>query len=176
VHLDPASAECLVFTFREGLLSAVAHDLKIRVTRFAIEIGEREWGIEASFDPASLRVVCAVRDGVDVPGDLSDGDKRQIEQNILRDVLEAARYPEIRFASARAHADGSGLAIEGVLTLHGARREITVRARPEGGAYVAEARLHQPRFGIRPYSALLGTLRVRADVAVRVRVPLARLR
>jgi len=35
-------------------------------------------------------------------------------------------------------------------------------------------RLHQPDFGIRPYSAMLGTLRVDADVVVRVVIPLVR--
>ncbi len=31
--LDAATAECLVLTEKEGLLSAAAHDLKIRVER-----------------------------------------------------------------------------------------------------------------------------------------------
>ena len=34
-HYDATTAECLVLTYKEGLLSAVAHDLEIRVARFA---------------------------------------------------------------------------------------------------------------------------------------------
>ena len=33
------------------------------------------------------------------------------------------------------------------------------------------ASVHQPDFGIRPYSAMLGTLRGQADVSVRVVLP-----
>lgn len=36
-RLDASSADCFVFTYKEGLLSAVAHDLKLRVTRFTID-------------------------------------------------------------------------------------------------------------------------------------------
>ena len=30
-------AEALVFTFKDGLLSKVAHDLKIRINRFSVD-------------------------------------------------------------------------------------------------------------------------------------------
>ena len=39
------------------------------------------------------------------------------------------------------------------------------------GRLVAEVRLHQPDFGITPYRALLGALRVRADVLVSLSIP-----
>ena len=42
--------------------------------------------------------------------------------------------------------------------------------REEGGARLAEATIHQPDFGIRPYQAALGGLRVKPDVQVRVSV------
>src|SRR4051812_4209200 len=48
MRIDPASAECLVYTFKEGLLSAVAHDLKIRVERFEIEVTPGEGGAPPS--------------------------------------------------------------------------------------------------------------------------------
>ena len=94
-----------------------------------------------------------------------------IEQNIVRDVLHADRYPEIRFVSGAARANGDELAITGTLALHGREREIVVSARRDGRGWMADARLHQPDFGIRPYSAMLGTLRVQADVSVRVVLP-----
>jgi len=36
IRVDASSAECLVLTEEEGLLSAVAHDLKMRVTQFEL--------------------------------------------------------------------------------------------------------------------------------------------
>ena len=169
--LDASSADCLVLTFKEGLLSAIAHDLQIRVARFAITIDERVWRVEASFDAHSLRVVGAVRNGVVAFGELSDADKRTIEQNIVRDVLHAERYPEIRFVSEAAQARGDVLDVTGTLTLHGCARPVVLSLRRAGRGWTAETRLHQPDFGIRPYSAMLGTLRVQPDVTVRVVIP-----
>jgi hypothetical protein len=36
---------------------------------------------------------------------------------------------------------------------------------------VAEIKLHQPDFGIKPFTAALGALKVKPDVVVRVSVP-----
>jgi hypothetical protein len=36
---------------------------------------------------------------------------------------------------------------------------------------VSEVRVHQPDFGIKPYSAALGALKVQADVTVKVSAP-----
>jgi polyisoprenoid-binding protein YceI len=166
---DATTAECLVFTFKEGLLSAIAHDLKIRVTDFAIDF-ERDT-VEARFDARSLRVVTAMRDGVEAPSLLGDSDKRKIEQTIVSDVLLAAKNPDIRFrASAITRRDDGG-EVTGDLTLGGRTRSITLSARKDGEHYVTEVSLHQPDFGLKPYSAMLGALKIKPDLRVRVRVP-----
>jgi polyisoprenoid-binding protein YceI len=175
VRFDAATAECLVFTYAEGMLSTLAHDLEIRVERFTIDVDDATAAVAAAFDPASLRVAGAMRDGIEAPGIIGARDRRSIESTIARDVLETARFPEIRFRSTRPPAAAAGeaaLRIAGTLVLHGREREVTVRAERQGARYVAEARLHQPDFGIRPYSAMLGTLRVAADVLARVDIPL----
>lgn len=172
MRVDATTAECRILTYKEGLLSAVAHDLELRVTTFTIGIDETTWRVDARFDPTSLRVVGAVRNGVVDPDTLSESDRRTIEDTIVRDVLDAARHPEILFVSEAATGRGDVLAVHGRLDLHGHTGDLTATARREGPAWVADARLHQPDFGIRPYSAMLGTLRVRADVAVRITIPL----
>jgi polyisoprenoid-binding protein YceI len=110
-----------------------------------------------------------MKDGRESPGALSDADKRTIERNIREDVLDATRHPQIRFQSKVVERRGDEATIRGTLQLHGQEREVVVRARREGGAVVAEARLHQPDFGIKPYSAMMGTLRVKPDIEVRLR-------
>lgn len=171
VELTQDSVECLVFTYKEGLLSAIAHDLKIRVTKFVIDVDEPSRAIDARFDAHSLRVVCAMSDGAESPGTLSRENKREIEGNIVRDVLEARTYPEIHFVSSSVREKGGAYVVKGTLSLHGEERQISVRVHQEADRYVAEARVHQPDFGIRPYTALLGTLKVKADVMVRLSVP-----
>lgn len=165
-HQD--NADVLVFTFKEGLLSAIAHDLKIRVTRFSIDVDQATNAITATFDPASLEVVAAMKNGQEAPGSLSDPDRRKIEENIRNDVLQVKKYPEIRFASTSVEEDdATGYRVRGLLTLHGQTREVTFTSRTDGEGQVAEVKIHQPDFGIQPYSAMLGTLRIKPDVLVR---------
>jgi polyisoprenoid-binding protein YceI len=174
-HFDATSAECLVFTYKEGLLSAVAHDLEIRVTSFDMDVETSPLSVRARFDAASLVVVGAVREGAVQPGALSDADMRKIEQTIATDVLRAADYPEILFASSEIRPEGEGFRMIGELTLHGRSQLITFAAKPEGERMVAAARIHQMDFGIKPYTALLGTLKIKPDVIVRCSLPRASL-
>lgn len=171
VHLDAASAECVVFTYKEGLLSAVAHDLKIRVTKFVIDVDETTRAISAQFDAASLRVVCAMNGSEEAAGSLTAANKREIEGNIVRDVLNAREYPEIRFVSTAIEEKGDAFVVKGKLALHGHERQVRVRVQLDAGHYVGEARLQQPDFGIRPYTALLGALKVQAEVLIRIVAP-----
>jgi polyisoprenoid-binding protein YceI len=176
-RFDQESAECLVFTKKEGLLSAVAHDLKVRVGRFTVEVGEgpdqtdpKTQKISARLDARSLQVVCAMREGAEDPALLSASDRQKIERNIVEDVLHAARYPEVRF-EGQAEREGDGYVVTGQLSLHGVSKPLRVKSRAEGGRQVAEVVLHQPDFGIKPYSAMLGALKVQADLRVRIAIP-----
>lgn len=172
IRFDQGSAECLVATFKEGLLSAVAHDLLLRVERFRVEVDPERRVVAGSFDPASLRVVDAVRDGRPAPGVLTAANKSEIESNVARWVLEPDRHPEIRYASTSVEdRPEGGFAVDGALALHGVERPLRVLVEPDGTGFLARATVHQPDFGIRPYSALLGALRVRADVEIRLRLP-----
>lgn len=169
---DAEDAELLVLTKKEGLLSKVAHDLKLRVTRFELSLEDGEAPrIELRCDAASLRVVNAMKGGRDAPELLSAGDRKKIEANIVGEVLHAKRHPEIRFVSTRVTRRGDTAEIAGTLALHGRERPLEATARRRGSRWVTEVSLHQPDFGIRPYSAMLGALKVAPDVAVRFEAP-----
>ena len=170
---DEKSAECLVLTYKEGLLSAVAHDLSIRVGRLSIDVADDGSRVTARFDPASLTVVSAMKDGRESPGALSEGDRRKIERSIREDVLAARRHPDIRFETDSVRRDGASATLAGRLHLHGRTVAITVPARRTDTGWLAETTLDQPTFGIKPFSAMLGTLRIRPDVTVRVFVPVS---
>ena len=77
---DAYNSECLIFAYKDGLLSKLAHDLKMQVERFSIEVNDDTHGIEASFDPSSIRVLCARVDGRDDTTLLTDDDKKKILQ------------------------------------------------------------------------------------------------
>jgi hypothetical protein len=170
-HFDASSAECLVLTHKEGLLSAVAHDLQIRVERFDLDVDEATLAVRARFDAASLRVVTALHEGAPRPEALDEGDKQKIEHSLVAEVLHATAYPSIVFASKSIEPTGEGYRIDGDLTLRGVTRTLSFAARPQGDRMVAEVQLHQPSFGIKPYSAMLGALKVKPDVTIRCSLP-----
>jgi len=149
----------------------MAHDLKLQVERFSIEVDDTTRQIKATFDPSSIQVVCAQIDGRDDPSTLSKGDKKKIHDNVTKDVLRTRKHPEIRFDSTQVVERGEGFAVEGTLQMYGKSRSIQTSVRPNGDRWVAELTLHQPDFGIKPYSAALGALKVKPDVMVRMSVP-----
>ena len=170
-RFDAYNSECLLFSFKDGLLARLAHDLKLQVERFSIEVDDSTRQIKATFDPSSIQVVCAQVDGKDDPSTLRGGDKKKIHDNVVKDVLRVRKYPEIRFDSTKVVERGEGFAVEGTLQMHGKSRNIQASVRSDGERWVTEVRLHQPDFGIKPYTAALGALKVKPDVLVRVSVP-----
>ncbi len=164
---DQNNAECFVFTFKEGLLSPVAHDLRIKVERFSIEVSEGS--VVARFDTSSLRVDTPMKDGRENPSALGERDKAKIADQIREEVLHSARYPEARFqsSSVEKRADG-GYHLTGELTLHGVTRALEAHTEAVGSGQRLAVTLHQPDFGIVPFKAMMGTLKVQAKVEVRI--------
>jgi len=174
-RFGPGTATCEVFTFREGVLAAVGHDLKLRAERFEIEAGSHS--VSARFDANSLRVVAAMRGGREDPLGLSERDRQQIETSCAEQVLEARRFPLIIFTSnERVPEPGVGAemragSVKGTLALHGHELIGELAIRREGDRAVVEAEIDVRRFGIRPYTAMLGALRVSPLVRVVVTTP-----
>jgi YceI-like domain len=163
----PPSASIRVLTEKDGLLSAVAHDLELEVTDFTVSADDR--AVSATVWPGSLRVLHALKNGRPTTA-LSDKDKADIQTNLARHVLDPART--ITFVSSSVVKDGGGgLRVGGTLTLNGVARVLSCQARVQGDRLVAELPLHQPDFGIRPFSAMMGTMKVKPTVVVRVDLP-----
>lgn len=146
-----------VYTWREGLLARVGHDLCIRVGEAKVEHDGDTIVVTVSAE--SLHVVGAMRDRDLDRNALSAKDRADIDEAIRAEVLHAWRHPTIVF---RGGPDGRG-----TLTLHGVERPLTVRVRVSGGRAAGEVELKPSAWGIAPYRALLGTLRLQDRVKVR---------
>jgi polyisoprenoid-binding protein YceI len=167
---NESQAECLVFTFKDGLLSKMAHDLKVRVTRLQVDVTPS--AVHAEFDLQSLRVVVAMKDGQENPESLSDADKAKIADQIGKEVLHSSEHPSAVFNSRSVtRREDGGYSITGDLTLHGVTKTIQAETRLEGRRQVASIELHQPDYGITPFKAMMGTLKVKPDVVVQLSVP-----
>lgn len=166
---DASTARVHVFAHKEGLLSAVGHDVRLEVRTFSLDVGAER--VEGTFDARSVRAVCATKQGRDAPGTLSPKDLATIDGYVQNDILETRRHAEVRFVSTSVElADGAG-EVTGELTLHGRTREVVARVSTEGGRTVARLRLHQPDFGIAPFKAMLGALKIQPGVDVELSVP-----
>jgi len=150
-----SNADCRVFTYKDGLLSSFGHDLELKVTRFTIE--EKDGVVEARFSPDSFEVVNAT--GGAVP--LLARDRASIPETIEKDIL---KRKEIFFRSTKI----SDEEIRGTLTIVGRSREIVCKHQIDGARHTASARIHQPDFGVTPYRAMLGALRLKPDIDVKV--------
>lgn len=168
---DPSEAECFVYVYREGLAAAVGHDLAIEATRFEIEVQTDPPQAEARFEADSLQVRYAMDDGEPDRGALSGKDRKKIERNMRKDVLEVKKYPVIKFRSTDVSTEGGGLRLVGQLDLHGVERQVELSGRIEDGKSVLRGRIEQPDFDIEPYKALLGALKLKPHVDIEVSVP-----
>jgi len=168
---DSSQAECFIFTFKEGLLSPMAHDLRIVVQNFSIEVDDAKSSVVATFDTNSLRVDTPMKDGAENPSALSAADKEKIAGQIREDVLHSSKFPQASFRSTSVAARGDGgYDLSGDLTLHGVTRPIQAKTQLVGGRQQLELTLNQPEFGITPYKAMLGTLKIQPDVKVSLKV------
>jgi hypothetical protein len=170
---DARTAECLIYTFKDGLFAKLAHDLKLRVELLNITRDETGTAVSATVDTRSVHVVGFRKDDQDDPRPLGAFERSQIEGNLHRDVLDSARFPEARFVSTAVTGSGATFTVRGLLTLHGRSIELTIPVRRVEDGYRAMFTLEQSRFGIKPYSAALGALKVRNEVTVIVTVPAA---
>ncbi len=160
-----SDSRCHIYTFKDGLLSRLAHDLLLAVGRLEVQIVGEPRRIEATFDAASIAVVCAMKDGRRAEGLLSARERGEIQRNLATEVLQVARHPQIRFVSEPL-GDGEPKRLRGRLTIRGQSRDVAADVHRNGDWLSARFELDQRDFGIRPYSAMLGALRIKARLVV----------
>jgi polyisoprenoid-binding protein YceI len=162
-------------TFRDGLAAQAGHDLTIDAVRWSGDLA-----VADDLSPSSLQVkidlgALVVRDGTGGIKPLSDRDKREIGVT-ARKVLSADRYPEATFSSTSFDpaADGTGGMITGTLTLAGQSRPVRLTVtQPTADHYRATTTVRQSDFGVRPYSAFLGSLKVADAVDIDIDIDLS---
>jgi hypothetical protein len=161
--LGPEDATLSVRTERSGAAAKAGHDLVLRVTSWegTLVLGD-DVTMELTADPTSLRVV----EGTGGMQALGDDDLANIRQTIDDEVLGREKI-EFRSTRAQTELDGSRIHAEGDLTLAGETGPIAFDlAIGDGGALTAAAVVTQSAWGMKPYSALFGALKVKDEVLV----------
>ncbi len=163
--MPPLAATIHVFTFKRGLLAAVGHDLRLSFGRFHGE--SRDGAVEARFDLTSLSSDGAVSRPGATPEPLPRIYTDEIERNARSKVLAVERYPT---ATWQGRVDLDRGVAEGSLALHGKTAPVHGTVRAEAGGAVAVFELVPSNFGIRPFRAMAGALRLEDRVRVEATV------
>jgi hypothetical protein len=173
--LGPDIATLSVRTKKAGAASMAGHDLLIEVGDWSATLDladhPEQTTIELRADSGSLTVL----EGTGGAMTLEDEHKASIKQTIDDEILRRAPI-EFRSTAIEPSADGGSgrFHVSGELELAGKREpisfELTLGA---DGTLTGSAVVKQTRWGIKPYSALFGTLKVIDEVTVEIaaRVP-----
>lgn len=161
-----------VNTKRTGAAAKAGHDLTIQVDSWnaTLTIGDdpSQSSLELNADADSLRVL----EGQGGIQSLGDDDKGNIRQTIITEVLET---DPIEFHSSSVSSAGDALRVDGQLLLKGRTNalsfELTVA---DDGRPAGLARFNQTDWGMKPYSALFGTLKVTDEIEVAIEAQLPR--
>ena len=158
--LGPDNATLTVRTKKGGAAAKAAHNLIIEVTawRGMLELGP-ESKVSLTADTRSMRV----REGHGGMMALGDDDKANIEQTIDDEVLKGTA---IAFESDSVKADGDRLEVSGDLELGGRHAPVVFELSLADGRVTGSATVKRTDWGIKPYSALFGTLKVLDEVQV----------
>jgi hypothetical protein len=153
----PENSTLTVSTKRTGAASKAGHDLLIEVTSWSATLDpEADPALTLTAESGSLRVL----EGSGGIQALGDDDKAGIEQTIEEEVLMGT---PIEFRSTAVE----GRRIEGELELAGQRHPISFELTgDEDGRLASSATVKQTDWGMKPYSALFGTLKVADEVEV----------
>jgi hypothetical protein len=152
-----------VFTFKEGVLSAVAHDLRIRLETFSVELdGE---ALRAEFDLKSLYVDGPVENGVVQPNQYDAGKRADVEKAMHGEVLHTQKNPKATLTGTAKPANG-GFRVTGELELAGKKAPLAFDVRNDGGTYRAEIELQPSQWGIAQYKAMLGAIRLKDRIRI----------
>jgi polyisoprenoid-binding protein YceI len=171
--LGPEAGTLFVRTGRKGAAAKAGHDLSIEVTAWSatVEAGAdpAQTLLELTAEAGSLRV----REGTGGLQSLGDDDKDNIRKTIDDEVLKGTAIA-FRSTGVSTSEDGARLNVDGELELFGKARPITFELSVgSDGRLTGSATVKQSDWGIKPYSALFGALKVADEVVVAIdaRVP-----
>jgi polyisoprenoid-binding protein YceI len=166
--LDASDGELLVHTGVTGRAARMGHRLTISMRRWRATV---KW---AADEPVAAKLTVDVNSLEVLRGDggvtpLSGSEKSLVRSNALRS-LEAGRFPQISFEADSIDKSADGYRLSGRLQIHGTTREqeIDLGTTDLGDSWrmSTQVGVRQSDFGVKPYSLLMGALKVADEVTV----------
>lgn len=166
--LDANDGELTVHTGVAGRAARMGHRLTIVMQSWQITV---EWD---AGEPVSAKLVVDVDSLQVLRGEggvtpLSGPEKSVVRSNALK-TLDAGKFATIEFAAEQITASDDGYRLQGPLTIHGVTQsvEVALTAHEDGETWLlaAESEVKQTEFGIRPFSMMMGSMKVADAVTV----------
>jgi polyisoprenoid-binding protein YceI len=170
-NIGPQDGQVLVNVYKDGVAAKMGHDLTLQATSWSGQADinpddPSSSSVKVTIDPRSLEVL----EGKGGAKALSDSDKRDIKKNITDKSLTSR--DDITFESTAV----SGNSVKGNLSINGQSRPVTLDLNvDDSGRAKLTTSFNQSQFGIKPFSAMLGALKVKdgVDVTIDVKLPTA---
>ena len=168
-NLGPSDGTVRVKTGRQGMASKVGHDLTLEAGNWkatlTVDGDPSRSEVEATIEPRSLEVTAAT--GGAKP--MSDKDKKDIKKNISG----LLGNDSITFTSTSVEVKDAAVKAAGELSIAGRSRPVTLdlTTTPDG-RLKGSMTVVQTQFGIKPFSAMMGALKVKDEVEVNLDVAL----
>ena len=151
-------------TMTSGPMASMGHDLTLAFDwNGALELADTPAGssLRVTADLRTMQIVSA--SGGAKP--LSDNDRKQILTNGQKS-LGVGKHPELTFVSTTITGTWESGRVDGELTLHGVTAVQAFDVAAEGDGFRLTGVITQSRFGIKPFSTMMGALKLGDDVAV----------
>jgi polyisoprenoid-binding protein YceI len=164
--IGPDDGKLLVNVYKDGVAAKMGHDLTLEATSWSGKADVNpddpsSSSVSVTIDPTSLEVV----KGEGGAKALSESDKRDIKKNIEK-VLGRG---QISFESSGVSGTPPRLQLKGNLSLNGQSRPVNLDLNAgDDGHVTASTSFKQTDFGIKPFSAMLGALKVKDTVEISV--------
>jgi hypothetical protein len=158
--IGPSNGSLKVKTSKAGAAAKMGHNLVLGVTSWEATVeGGDSPSISLTADPGSIEVI----EGSGGAKPLSDKDKGDIKKSINNKVLGSS---QITFTSNAVEDNGGQMIAKGDLSIAGKSSQVSVPLSVSGDTISGSIRLNQTDFGIKPFSGMMGALKVPDQVEV----------
>lgn len=159
IPVDSGRSHLTIHVEKSGLFAAFAHNHRIEAPIASGELDLQKRSVILAFAAREMKVM---DDGI------SDSERSTIDQTMKSEkVLDATRFPEIRFTSTAITPQGdTHYLVRGDLALHGVTRPVEFPVAFEHDRYNGSLKLKQTDFGITPVTIAGGTVKVKDVIEI----------
>ncbi len=171
-EFGPSNGKLLVKTGREGMGGKMGHDLVIEVTNWrATAVVDPDDPSRSTLNASADIGSFEVREGVGGLKPLTDSDRADIKQTIENKILDPRQ--EITFRSNGVRIVGDNRAtVTGDLTIAGQTQPAELQLTTTGNRIKGTMTVVQSKFGIKPFKAFMGALKVKDAVDIEIEATL----